>query len=326
MFPRYDFGEIYDGQPIIPSLWLGLWSFISPAASMPGAIFGGWVQDRIGRRWAMVFGTVLSAIGVAICYVSDLPDDVNARRGTFLGGKALLGGAIGMIMTICQTYMSEVLPPRLRGSLLAFFPIFTLLGQLIGSGVIFATIDDDNGHRIAFASQWAFAALPLIISFVIPESPTYLVRKGRIDEATKAQQRLDPKNDEIEHTIAAIEANIEHERQQTGATYLDCFKRVHLRRTNIILFANCMPQFFGITLIAQASYFAQILGMPPNYSILVLLLGIVIGLFANIASMWIMLRFGRRNLIVGSFAVLTGLWIVFGIGGTLARDTVSLNS
>lgn len=282
---------------------------------MPGSIFGGYFQDRYGRRWSLAFGTVLSAIGVAICYVSDLPETADARRGVFLAGKAFLGGAIGMIMTTCQTYMSEVLPPRLRGSLLAFFPIFTLLGQLIGSGVIFATLDDSNGYRIAFASQWAFAAIPLIMSLIIPESPTFLIRKNRLDDATKCQRRLEKDETEVLDSIAALETNIEHERELSGATYLDCFSSTHIRQTLIILWANVMPQIFGISLLASASYFAQLMGMTADMSVIILILGIIFGLLSNIASMWVLMHVGRRTLIVYGFAALFVIWLGVGIAG-----------
>lgn len=271
---------------IIPSLWLGLWTFISPGASMPGSIIGGYVQDMFGRRWSFIIGTFISAVAVAICYVSNLSDDINTRRGIFLAGKGLQGGAIGMVMTTCQTYMSEVLPPKLRGPLLAFFSIFTLVGQLIGSGVIFACLDMDNGYVIGFATQWLFSGIPLIISFIIPESPVYLIRKNKFDQARKAQLRLQPNVADAEKTLDSIKADIEHERKQSGATYWDCFRPVHARRTWIVLYASIMPLIFGLTLLAQASYFAQVVGMDADASVIILLLGITLGLIANIASMW----------------------------------------
>jgi MFS family permease len=108
---------------------------------MVGSLIAGFFQDWYGRKVSFAIGSFLAAVGVAVCFVSNLPPGINARRGAFLAGKGFQGGAIGMVLTTCQTYMSEVLPPKLRGPVLAFFPIFTLLGQLIGSVVIYVCLD-----------------------------------------------------------------------------------------------------------------------------------------------------------------------------------------
>ncbi len=179
MAGRRDFGEkLPDGKWILPSLWLGLWTFASPGTSIIGAVAGGWFQDWAGRRASLAVGSFLCAVGVAISFVSGLPSDINNRRGVFLAGKGVQGGAIGMVLTTTQTYISEIVPPNLRGPMLAFFPIFTLLGQLIGAGVIYACLNLPNGYTICFATQWAFSGVPFILSYAVPESPTYLVRKG----------------------------------------------------------------------------------------------------------------------------------------------------
>ncbi|KAL0943362.1 maltose permease (alpha glucoside transporter) [Colletotrichum truncatum] len=310
-----DFGQKLNDKWILPSLWLGLWNFVSPGCSMVGALVGGIFQDRFGRRASLAVGSFLSAVGVAVCFISNLSPDINERRGIFLAGKGFQGGAIGMVMATSQTYMSEILPPNLRGPLLAFFPIFTLLGQLIGAAVIFACLNLTNGYTICFASQWPFSAIPLLMAFIIPESPTYLIRRNQDDKAYKAQKRLAAPGVEPETTLDIIRQNIEHERRQTNATYIDSFRGVNLRRTLIVMFANSLPNFFGLTLLSKSSYFVQVVGMKANLSVIVLILGLVCGLIANIASVWILSKIGRRKLITSTLAVLTVIWTAMGIAG-----------
>jgi len=312
---QYDYGYQYNGKWVLPSLWLGLWNMASPAASMIGAIIGGLFQDWFGRRVSLGTGSFLSAVGVAVIYVSSIPDDIGARRGLFLGGKAFQGGAIGMVMATAQTYMSKILPPVLRGPILAFIPTFTLLGQLIGAGVIYACLDMDNGYVVAYGTQWAFSAVPLIVSFIIPESPTYLVRKGKIDKALKAQKRLNAPGQDTQRTIALLQRSIEREQQETQATYVDCFKAANTRRTMIVVFANLLPQIFGLALLSKASYFIQVVGMDADLSVLVLVLGILCGFLANLASIWVLSRIGRRSLVLTTLAVAIVLWGTMGISG-----------
>lgn len=314
-----DFGEQLDGKWILPSLWFGLWNFASPGASMVGAVLGGLLQDWAGRRRALIVGSVLSAVGVAILFVSYLPEGINARRGVFLGGKAFQGMALGVVMVTTQTYMSEVLPPKLRGSIIAFFPTFTLLGQLIGAAVIYACLDLEKGYRICFATQWPFSVMPFVVALIIPESPTYLVRKGRLDDALRAQVRLDTPGTgaDSRRAIDIIARDIEHEISGTKAraTYADCFRGTNFRRTLIIFFANLMPQIFGLTLLSKASYFMQVVGMDASLSLLVLVGGIACGFAANLVSVWLLSLYGRRLLTLLSLTALVVLWTSMGIAG-----------
>lgn len=300
---------------ILPGVWLSVWACASPIFGIPGAIIAGSFSDRHGRRACIILGTVLCCLGVAVCFASNLPDEINSRRGMYLAGKSFQGLAIGMVASTVQTYMSEILPTSLRGPILAFFPIAMLLGQLIGAVVIYACLELHEGYRICFASQWAFSAVPMIVAFLAPESPTWLIRKGRHDDALKAQKRLDGKGIPTEAALARIKLNIESEKLQTQATYMDCFRRMHIRRTMIVVLASCLPQLFGLALLAKASYFVQVVGMEAGASLLVLILGLVLGLISNIASIWVLSRVGRRKLVLVSLSVLIVLWLGVGICG-----------
>ncbi|PLB46458.1 MFS general substrate transporter [Aspergillus steynii IBT 23096] len=315
-----DFGRKLNNTLIIPSLWLGLWNIANPIGGIFGSLLAGFVQDRTGRRFALALASLISALGVAVAYVSNLPDAIDARRAVFFVAKFVQGFAVNMIMCTTQTYMSEVLPPVLRGPILAFFPLFMLLGQLIGSVVVFTQLDAPGaiGYQRCIISQWPFSAIPMLVAAFLPESPTYLVRRDRVDDARKAQRRLDS-------TAVNSDANLEHLRlslrleseksDHAGAGYMECFRGVNRRRTMIVLFANLVPQLFGLTLLAKASYFLQTVGMDATNSLLFLQVGIALGLVANIVSMWTLTRFGRVPLLLFGLSVSTVLWTAMGILG-----------
>ncbi|CAO2651508.1 Nn.00g040780.m01.CDS01 [Neocucurbitaria sp. VM-36] len=308
-----DFGIFYQGKWILPSTWLALWNVASPIGAMLGSLFGGWLQDKIGRRLALGLCSFLSAIGVAVMYISYLPTDITGRRVAFLVGKFFQGGAIGAVMAACQTYMSEILPPVLRGSGMAFFPAFTLLGQLTGALVIYGSLNRDKGYSIAFASQWPFSFVPVVIAYLIPESPTWYVRQRKLDQAYKAQVRLDPPGVNTQTIVDKILFDIEHEELSNKATFIECFHRRNFRRTFIVIWANVLPAVFGLSLLAKASYFLQLVDMKPGTSIIFLILGIVLGLIANVASIWVMARVGRRPLVIITLLAAAALWASMGI-------------
>jgi MFS family permease len=226
-------------------------------------------------------------------------------------------------MAATQTYMSEILPPVLRGSGMAFFPVFTLLGQLTGALVIYGSLDKSKGYAVAFGSQWPFSFVPIVVSFLIPESPTFYVRKQQIDKALKAQARLDPPGTDTNSVVEKIKADIEHEKLTSRSTYLECFHKRNIRRTFIVMWANSLTAVFGLQLLAKASYFLQIVGMKANTSIIFLILGIVLGLIANAVSVWVMSRVGRRPLIMWSLAISSLFWLSMGIANCFKGPAVT---
>ncbi|KAJ5330139.1 hypothetical protein N7452_010529 [Penicillium brevicompactum] len=323
---RMKFGQEFNGIYIIPSMWLSLWNVSSCIGLMFGSIIGGYYQERRGRRITLAIGSFLSTIAVAICYISDLPDEIDSRRGVFFAGKLFQGACIGIMLGVSQTYMSEVLPVVLRGPIIAFYPIFTLLGQLIGSAVVYTSLKYTGAHsyRVCFASQWPFSAVPLILAALLPESPTWLLRKKRPQEALKAQKRLDTARVDSDAVIAAVQTSILAEEEETGnSSYIECFRGVNTRRTMIVAFAQLIPQLFGLQLLANSSYFMQIVGMNSSNSLMILMLGIALGLLGNIGSLWTLSAFGRRVLTLSSLAIVAVLWLGMGIAG-IFQGTVTI--
>lgn len=294
---------------------------------MVGAAAGGTFQDRWGRRLCLIAGSIVSVVAVAICFVSNLPEDIDSRRGVFLLGKLIQGFSIGAVMCTTQTYMSEVLPTSLRGPVMAFFPLFALVGQLVGAVVVFTTLNipGSRSYITCFASQWPFSAVLLIIAMLIPETPAYLIRKGDGNGALKSQKRLDITSADSSATVEKMRLSILQEEDFSGSSqtrYVDCLKHGNLRRTLVVVFAFLIPQCFGLTLLANASYYLQVIGMAANKSIMFLQIGIAFGLVSNLFSVWTLSRIGRRMLILSSLAVSAVLWLSSGIAGCFSSAVV----
>lgn len=118
-------------------------------------------------------------------------------------------------------------------------------GILLSSGVVRAMVDvpGNLGWRLPFALQWIWP-LPLLVgAYFAPESPWNSIRRGNAEEATKSLKRLrqaTPNRDiEVARMVAYIKYTTELEKAETeSASYLDCFKGVNLRRTEIV----CNPK------------------------------------------------------------------------------------
>lgn len=318
-------GESY----IIPSVWLALWNSLVQVGAMFGSLINGPIADRYGRKVAFVIGGMVGIAAVAVIYTSDLSDDLDRRRGAFLAGKIVLGIALGQLQSTCQTYISEIAPSRLRGPLLSIFTFFLIVGQLIAVSLVFARINipTPSSYRVTFASQCAFAGFAVVVGCLVPESPTYLLKKGRVEQARHAYARL-YHPDSVESGLSSLAVTLENESAQheivQETSFFDCFKGSDWRRTRIIFYANILQQCLGVTLLSNSSYFLELGGMSASNALMILEIGTGIGLPANVASWFAMTMLGRRFILMFSTAVVGNLWLSIGIAGCFPHSHFAL--
>ncbi|KAK9319655.1 major facilitator superfamily domain, general substrate transporter [Lipomyces orientalis] len=305
------FGTPHGSSLIIPALWLALWNAFIQAGVIIGSAINGPIADRIGRRLSFAIGGSISTL--------DRGSDVGRRRGTFLAGKIILGVALGILNSTCQTYIAEVAPRKLRGPLLSFFTFFMVMGQLIAVSLVFARIAilTPSSYIVCFASQWGPSVFALFVGFLIPES------SGSFEAARKAIGSLFHER-EIDARIVSIRAALDAENDSRHVSeetsYLECFKGPDWRRTRIVLYANVLQQCLGTTMIANGSYFLQLGGMSPNHSVMVSQIGVGLGLPANVAAWFAMSYLGRRFILLWSTGAVGFLWLGVGIAGCFASS------
>jgi SP family general alpha glucoside:H+ symporter-like MFS transporter len=158
-------------------------------------------------------------------------------------GEFLCGLPWGCFQTLSTTYAVEVVPTVLRPILTSFVCQCWGWGIFISSGVARGALElpGDLAWRLPFGLQWIWP-VPLFICFLwVPESPWFLVRQGRIEQARVSLRRLRRKGDEqeTEHAITRTLASLVHtialeNRETAGASYVECFKGINRRRTEIV--------------------------------------------------------------------------------------------
>ncbi|KAI8312786.1 MFS transporter fmqE [Colletotrichum sp. SAR11_240] len=272
---QHDYGEIFEDEWIIPSLWISLWSAAIPLGMAFGSVFAGWFQDRVGRRVSLRTGSIICAVGVAGIFFSYLPANINAMRSMFFVGKLVQGLAIGILKVTAMTYISETAPTALRASAMGLVPTGNLVGQLLGSIVLFVLnkYPGRSGYLASFGSQWTLALVPFILSIILPESPAFLEEKGLSDQAMESARKLyAPRTDALK-ALQKIRASIEEEKE------------------------------------------VSTIGMASGTSLMILIGGIVAGTFANLAGMWVLSRVGRRKITLVSLIVANILWVGVSISG-----------
>ncbi|KAJ1327003.1 MFS transporter SP family general alpha glucoside:H+ symporter [Microdochium nivale] len=315
------YGSPFGDQLILPALWQGLWVATASLGIMVGAVSNGFLQDKLGRKWMFTVGGFISCAGTAVVYVSSDQAGLDARRGVLLVGKFIIGIAMGIMMSTCQTYVSEISPPRLRTVLLGFYPFFITVGQMIAISLVFSGVMNftSQAFKMPFAAQWAFGGWAIVVGLIIPESPVYLVSKGKLAAAEKAMKMTYGSKTPVAERIQSIESTIEHERlmasESGNASYAECFKGTNLRRTRIVALLHTLQQLIGVSLVANSTYFFIMAGMAPTLSLTVNQIGVGLSMLFTLTSWIIMAKVGRRTAILASFAVAGVVFLAMGIAG-----------
>lgn len=114
--------------------------------------------------------------------------------------------------------------------------------------------------------------MPIFVAVIFaPESPWWLVRQNRLEDAKASLRRLVSREQAtssyIDKTVALMVLTTEHERQINSSTsYLGCFKGTDLRRTGLVIFLFCIQIIGGTTLRSYATYFFEQAGLAPEQS------------------------------------------------------------
>lgn len=306
------FGAVTPAHTLyLPSIWASLFSAMSALGQAFGGITIAPLSDRYGRKVAIIVSCLISAIGVGLQYGA-------TSRGMILGGKIVNGFAIGGILSTATAWASEISPMCLRGPIQSGIVLLTVLSQVVALVVVrqHIAIIAPSAFRTVFAIQWAFCGLTCILFFLVPESPTWLILKGRNDQAKKAVARLYGNRNDPEAWYELIASKVRQEAAQEHASgiggFLDLYRGSNLKRTMTVHLL-----FFGIGLagssfLAQSIYFLLTAGLPAIHTFDVSIGGFALAFFAIIAS-WVYLeKVGRRSLWLVGCAVNTVVMAVIG--------------
>ncbi|KAI0555873.1 sugar porter family MFS transporter [Xylaria curta] len=311
---KKDFGvEHPNGEFVIPARWQTGLSLGNPLGQVVGALFSAYPMELFGRKWTF-FGCV--ALTAGLVFIQFFARSLEA----LLVGELLGGLVLGCFVVIGPTYASEVCPMALRGYLTSYTNLCFVTGQLLGNGVTAgtATLTNHWAYSIPFALQWFWVLVIIPGIFFIPESPWWLVRKGRSDEARDSLRRLASKKVNIDATLTVIAETDRLELEmEAGSTYLDTIRGINLRRTEIASGVYCTQVLSGIYLINYGTYFFQLAGVGEQDAFYLGIGFLAVGWVSTVISWYLIGQFGRRRIFnIGlSFCVI--LMFVIGILDTI---------
>lgn len=239
---------------VIPASRKSLITSILSAGTFIGALIGGGIAERIGRRMTIMLSCLVFAIGVAVQVAS-------TTVGALVAGRLVAGLGVGGVSSVVVLYVSEISPRRIRGLLVSVYQWAVTIGLLVASGVDQGCkyLETSASYRIPIGLQFIWAAILAAGLYLLPESPRYYVRCGRMDDALRSLERVRGQpgsNPAIQAELAEIQANFEYEKQIASTSWADCFKgglsaRGNLRRVIAGTGVQMFQQWTGINFICK---------------------------------------------------------------------------
>jgi MFS transporter, SP family, xylose:H+ symportor len=285
-----------------------------------GAATAGWVSNAIGRRGGMLVAGalfLLSAVGSAFPEIGLGPIGSMGPKALtpFILYRILCGVAVGIASMLSPLYIAEIAPSRIRGRLVSFNQLSIVLGMLLVYFVnwaIAAQGDDAwiraTGWRLMLASEAIPALVFLGLLLTVPDTPRWLVMKGRSAKALVVLTRL-VGIDEARATIAEIETTVVGQANPAGAPLFAFGVLVVVAGVLLSVF----QQFIGINAVL---YYAPLMfknmGATTNTALWqTIIVGLANVVFTVVAILTVD-RLGRKPLLIGGGLVMAAAMITLG--------------
>lgn len=293
-----------------------------------GVFAAGRLSDRYGRKTILVLaGSLLALSSIGCCFSSNI---------TWLIVFRIIGGlGVGLTSIVSPLYISEVSLPHLRGRLVSLFQLSLTFGivaaMLINAGLLAYAVNSPGIQSVSML-HWLIAeevwrgmfllqALPAILFFIfsllIPDSPRWLITRGRSNEAFNVLLKLRAADPVAKEEFESISNSVSQEHGSLTQLFQPGLRKALFIGTFLAVFS----ELSGITIVM---YYGPVILENAGFSISHSLsghaiIGVVLAL-CTLLAVWLVDKYGRRKLlltgIAGAFLALSMLGIFFLSGTT----------
>ncbi|KAH7077447.1 general substrate transporter [Paraphoma chrysanthemicola] len=255
------------------------------------------ISDTFGRRWAIIIGCLIVIVSTFISTFT--PRNI----GGFIAGRAIVGIGQGIALPAGPTYISEIAPAESRGKIMSFWQMNFSVGSFLAYWINYAC--SKNSARLGdwdwkTVQLFQLLAPILIISAIIfcPESPRWLVKHDRLEDAVQALSKVRNDPEAVQHEISDITRALQFEKDEISSGYSALWKDKSIRKRLLL----CILLNIGQQLTGQGSlnnYSTKIYQSVFSSNDTIQLINALNGTFGIIFTLnatWTVDRFGRRFL------------------------------
>jgi putative MFS transporter len=249
--------------------------------AMFGAVFYGWLADKIGRRKVFIFTVVNFSLATGV--LAFTPDNAWLFLAIF---RFIVGFGTGGLYCVDLPLVQEFVPASKRGMVgglvTSSIPLGVLLGAVLGS-----SITPYVGWRGLFAIGIIPGLLTLLIRVWVPESPRWLIQQGRMLEARQSLAWA------LEMDPADLPASVPEGQKQPVSRILDIFKYPRSLAVSWITNLGAQTGYYGFTLWAP-TLLVQLLAVTPARAAFLMIFVNLAGFFGRIGMSYLSESIGRK--------------------------------
>lgn len=255
--------------------------------AMLGSLGSGYLTDTYGRRRIMLIISLLFIAGTLIAALA-------ANIGMIIVGRVFIGIAIGIGSYTAPLYIAEAAPAEWRGGLVSLNQLAITIGIMSSYFINYAFINTEASWRIMFAIGIVPAVLLGTGMLFLPESPRWLVKEGRSEQAKKILTYLRG-NQHVEQEIHAIENSLKLRNAKFSELFSPWIRRVLF----LGIFLSFLQQVTGINaIIYYAPTIFQMAGFHDASSSILATVGIgVVNVLSTVFAIFYLDKLGRRPLL-----------------------------
>ncbi|ODQ68522.1 general substrate transporter [Nadsonia fulvescens var. elongata DSM 6958] len=293
---------------------------ILSVGTFAGALSAPLASDTLGRRLGLMIACVIFSVGVLL-------QTITTGKDLLIAGRVIAGFGVGNISSIVPLYQSEAAPKWIRGAIVCGYQWAITIGLLLAAIVNNATQhrNDTGSYRIPIAVQFAWALILFFGMLVLPETPRFWVKSGKIDKATKSLSTLRglPEDHEIVlEELSEIQASYEMEMSMGSSSVMELFTKENRQLKRMLTGAGvqALQQLTGVNFIFYyGTAFFKSAGIENSFTVNIITN--VVNVVCSVPGMVGVELLGRRTLLLaGSVGMSVSQLIVAVVGSTIDSE------
>ncbi|NQU21143.1 MAG: sugar porter family MFS transporter [Candidatus Nealsonbacteria bacterium] len=300
----------------------GLGLGIAVSSALFGCIMGvcasGMLSDRLGRKRVLIIAALLFMISAILTAV---PKEL----WLFVMARLIGGVAIGLSSPVAPMYIAEMAPEKSRGALVTMNQLAITFGIVVAyfcdwfiAGMGSEAWGVTDGWRWMFVSEVPPAALFLVALMFVPESPRWLAKEGRWDQAERILARIGGQQ-RAEQELQSIRVAVTHEATSIGQLLRPGMRKALLIGVGIMIFSQITGNFAVFTYTPKL--LKQLGSEGTNWDLFGMVMVGVVNFLTTIVAVCLIDKLGRRPLLI--YAPLGMCLFMAALAGSFQLGSVS---